>query len=98
MYSPLVIDLLLVTTHALHPLLCTIPVLAAVAFLTLLERKLLGYIQARKGPNIVGPHGLFQPLSDGVKLFIKEPVYPNSASPLLFLISPAVALALSLLL
>nr|BCD56051.1 NADH dehydrogenase subunit 1 [Dendrocopos noguchii] len=73
-----------------------IPILVAVAFLTLVERKILSYMQARKGPNIVGPFGLLQPLADGVKLFIKEPIRPSTSSPLLFLLTPTLALLLAL--
>lgn len=82
----------------LNPIFIIVPILLAVAFLTLIERKVLGYIQLRKGPNIVGPYGLLQPVADGVKLFIKEPVRPSSSSPLLFLLAPILALAISLLL
>nr|QBX87951.1 NADH dehydrogenase subunit 1 [Eryx tataricus] len=81
----------------IHPLLYIIPILIAVAFLTLLERKLLGYMQLRKGPNLVGPMGLLQPIADGIKLIIKEPTKPTMVSPTLFTLSPIMALSLALI-
>ena len=65
-------------------LILIVPILLAIAFLTLIERKILGYSQLRKGPNIVGFFGLLQPLADGVKLFLKETIIPNNVSLLVY--------------
>nr|YP_009685530.1 NADH dehydrogenase subunit 1 [Nothobranchius nubaensis]QDX07392.1 NADH dehydrogenase subunit 1 [Nothobranchius nubaensis] len=83
---------------SVNPLLMAVFILLAVALLTLIERKVVGYMQLRKGPNIVGPYGLIQPIADGLKLFSKEPLWPSSSSPLLFMAMPTIALALALIL
>ncbi len=74
-----------------------IAILISVAYFTLIERKLLSTIQRRKGPNVVGTFGLLQPLSDGLKLFVKETVLPSNCDVLLFIAAPILTFFLSLL-
>lgn len=76
--------------------LIVVPLLLSVAFLTLLERKVLGGIQRRKGPNVVGFLGLLQPLADGVKLILKETVLPNVSNKIVFVLAPILSFFLSL--
>jgi NADH-quinone oxidoreductase subunit H len=73
-----------------------LPLMGAVAYLTLAERKIIGYIQVRIGPNRVGPRGLLQPIADAVKLLFKETILPTNANRFLFLSAPVLTLAPSL--
>lgn len=77
--------------------LIILPLLIAVAYITLAERKIMGSMQRRKGPNTVGIFGLFQPLADGLKLFIKETVLPSSANLVIFILSPIITFLLALI-
>ena len=78
-------------------LVIIVPLLISVAYFTLAERKILGAIQRRRGPNVVGVYGLLQPLSDGFKLLVKETVLPSTANKFIFIISPIITFVISLM-
>ena len=74
----------------------SVPLLIIMAYLTYAERKVLGAMQLRQGPMMVGPYGLLQAFADGIKLFSKETIIPSGADKTLFLIAPLITFALSL--
>lgn len=78
-------------------LIIIIPLLLSVAYFTLAERKILGAIQRRKGPNVLGVYGLLQPLADGFKLLVKETILPSSANKIIFILSPIITFVISLM-
>lgn len=73
------------------------PILGAVAYLTLAERKVIAAMQMRKGPNVVGPFGLLQPMVDGVKLLLKETIVPEKSNKILFLMAPMLTFILAMI-
>ena len=78
-------------------ILCiVVPLLLCVAYLTYAERKVIAKVQLRKGPNVVGPFGLLQPIADGIKLVAKETIIPTGANRVVFLIAPMITFVLAL--
>lgn len=87
----------LITAVLIKTLIIIIPLLIAVAYFTIAERKIMGIIQRRKGPNVIGFVGLFQPLADGLKLFVKETILPGTSDIIIFLAAPTVTFIVSLI-
>ena len=77
-------------------LLLLIPLLLSVAYLTLAERKIIGWMQLRKGPNRTGFLGLLQPIADALKLIFKEPIVPQGSDKVLFLLAPIITFSLAM--
>src|SRR6195952_480357 len=86
--------LILVVLQALALL---VPLLIGVAYLTLAERKVLAAIQLRRGPNVVGPFGLWQPFADALKMLMKETIIPSGANRGLFLMAPMLTFGLAMI-
>jgi len=84
-------------SNLLRILIIIIPLLISVAYFTLAERKIMGAIQRRRGPNVIGIFGILQPLADGLKLLVKESIIPSNSNKSLFLLSPLITFIVSLL-
>ena len=91
------LSLWFIVINIVKALAIMVPLLIAVAYLTLLERKVMASMQRRKGPNVVGLYGLLQPLADGLKLFLKETIIPASAHKGIFILSPLMTFFLALM-
>jgi len=88
---------MLVISIVLKILSIVLPLLISVAYFTIAERKLMGSIQRRRGPNVIGFLGLLQPLADGLKLFVKETILPSNSNLYMFLLAPVLSFVLSLI-
>lgn len=97
MYKDKIIEFLSLYSKTIEILEIIIIVLIGVAYITLAERKVMGSMQRRKGPNIVGIYGILQPIADGIKLIIKEIIIPQQSNKIFFMLGPILTLTLSLI-
>lgn len=97
MYKDKIIEFLSIYSKIIEILEIIIIVLIGVAYITLAERKVMGSMQRRKGPNIVGIYGILQPIADGIKLVIKEIIIPQQSNKIFFMLGPILTLTLSLI-
>jgi len=89
--------IILIIYTVLKILAIVVPLLISVAYFTIAERKIMGIIQRRRGPNVIGFVGLLQPLADGLKLFAKETILPSNSNIIVFLLAPILSFLLSLI-
>jgi len=89
--------MIIIISIILKILAIVVPLLISVAYFTIAERKLMGSIQRRRGPNVIGFLGLLQPLADGLKLFVKETILPSNSNIHMFLLAPVISFVLSLI-
>ena len=97
MFANIIEILGIVLPIALKILLLVVPLLLSVAYLTLAERKIIGWMQLRRGPNRTGFLGLLQPIADALKLIFKEPIIPRGADKFLFLLAPIITFSLAMI-
>lgn len=90
-------DIGIVILTLLKTLALVVPLLIGVAYLTYFERKVMGAIQMRKGPNVVGPFGLWQPFADAIKMLMKETILPTGSDKVLFILAPMITFGLAII-